>query len=389
MRRVLLVLLLVVLLIALVLAGSGCTARDEQFVSAPQPTLIEPVGVRVDTETVRRGEIFTPAIFDGAVTPYVQGLYFTIDGAIDQVNVTPGMPVKAGDVLFTLDQDALIRQIDSLSREIAYIEEELSLSAAIGEVDIKMLELELNQIRSRPAEDDAAVQSRKVDAELKEHEIVEKRASLKQSAQSVQQLELDSKMRELEYLQSKQASNSIVAPFDGRAVGTLRSTREQWKTGDWISAYDPLVFILDETRLTIKSDFVPESQVRYSSRVYAHIGANEYELKYIPIDQFEYVTAALAGLTLQTDFEIVIPEGQEDRIQAGMYAAVCLISNHVTDVLVVPTNAVQRDAMGRYVYVVDAQGVRSRRNVKTGVNTNWLTEITEGLEEGEEVYVKE
>lgn len=45
-----------------------------------------------------------------------------------------------------------------------------------------------------------------------------------------------------------------------------------------------------------------------------------------------------------------------------------------------------RDAGSRYVYeFVDGQ--RVRRTVEIGVSTEWLTQITAGLEEGAVVYV--
>ena len=73
---------------------------------------------------------------------------------------------------------------------------------------------------------------------------------------------------------------------------------------------------------------------------------------------------------------------------AGDYAAVCLVSKSVPDALLIPANALFRDSSGKYVYVYEADGeTRVRRSVETGVTTDWQVQITDGLEEGEIVYV--
>ena len=60
----------------------------------------------------------------------------------------------------------------------------------------------------------------------------------------------------------------------------------------------------------------------------------------------------------------------------------------VPDALLIPANALFRDSSGKYVYVYEADGeTRVRRSVETGVTTDWQVQITDGLEEGEIVYV--
>ena len=58
----------------------------------------------------------------------------------------------------------------------------------------------------------------------------------------------------------------------------------------------------------------------------------------------------------------------------------------VTYALILPANAVHRDTGGFYVYRVTPEG-RERLTVARGIFTDALVQITQGLEEGEQVYV--
>ena len=116
------------------------------------------------------------------------------------------------------------------------------------------------------------------------------------------------------------------------------------------------------------------------------IGAKRYTLTSIPMDTTEYLSKVLAGETMYSQFNIDTPD---DNITPGLYAALCLENEKISDALLIPANALYSDETGgRYVYVIQ-NGERIRRNVKIGRRTDWLAQILEGLEEGEMVYVKE
>lgn len=51
-----------------------------------------------------------------------------------------------------------------------------------------------------------------------------------------------------------------------------------------------------------------------------------------------------------------------------------------------PNESIDTDTAGKYVYVDTAEG-KSKRYVTTGLTDGAYTEIKEGLEEGEKVYV--
>ena len=101
--------LLAALLIAATLAGC---ARSVEVAETPE--LLEPVGVKVDTAVVTRGDLYAMSMYEGSVIAAAEELSFEIDGKIGEVCVWPGKWVEQGDLLFSLDQTALGERIASL-----------------------------------------------------------------------------------------------------------------------------------------------------------------------------------------------------------------------------------------------------------------------------------
>jgi multidrug efflux pump subunit AcrA (membrane-fusion protein) len=349
---------------------------------ADAPELLDPAGVRADTAAVEASEFFNIKIFDGSVVPYVEECYFTIDGQVDMVYARLGEAVQLGQPLITLDDRQLKRRIDELRETIEFIEKELEYQNAIAEIDIRLMELELDHIRNEARGEAGGAQ---MSIELLEADISQARADINQHNQIIQQIELDSGRRELKALQAKLERNIIYAPFTGRvAFG------QNVKKGYWIKAYDPLVFMADDARLTVKSAYVSGFYIKGADRMYALIGDEEYEIAEIPMEESEYIAQTLAGYAVMTEFKILTGTRESfNKITPGMYAAVCVINNYIESALVIPSNSLFREGSVRYVYIMGKDGSRERREVKAGLSNDSVTHIIEGLEEGEIVYVKD
>lgn len=355
------------LLLAMLLAGCGKSAQT----SAPQ--LQEPVGVLPDTATAYIGEIYDIVFFDSKVVPAVQELCFEVDGTIAAVHFYPGMEVEAGDVLAELDQSAIRNRVQQLEETLAHEEKTNGYTDSLALLDIQMLQAELRQLQAQGGSER--------DIALKKNEIAQKEATLRQT-QAMRELEQREKREELEQLHASLGNNMLYAPFSGRIV-----SMDELAVGSWVKANDPVAFLADDTKLHLSGTYIKDSQLTRADRVYAHIGADQYEIVLRPMDQQEYVAAVLAGKTVYTEFDILGPEDLLSQVQAGQYAAICIVSNYVENALLIPSGAVLRDGTGSYVYVAE-NGARVRRAVKTGESNESLVQILEGLEEGEVVYVK-
>ena len=324
----------VMALMAFLLAG--CNTQQPR----PAPQLQEPVGLLPDTATVYTGELYNMMSFDSKVVSQVEELFFSMDGVVATVYCYPGMEVEAGEVL--------------------------------AELDIASVETQLRQLQQSGTSQEIA---------LKENEIAQKQAVLNQN-QAMQELELQEMQQQMEKLQAALQNNVLRAPFAGRV---LSGTALQ--TGQRVKAFETVAFLADERKLHLSGAFIKESYLKIADRVYAHIGANQYEIQMRPMDSQEYLAAVLAGKTVNTEFDLVGPESLLSQVEAGQYAAICIITDYVENALLVPTQAVLQDAQGSYVYVAE-DGNHIRRNVKVGQTTSYLTQILEGLQEGEVVYVQ-
>ena len=363
-----------IILLTLLLAAAVLSGCAEQQQTAAVPELMEPVGVQSDMAAAYIGEIYDIEQYDASVKPYVQELYFEVDGTVETVSAYPGIMVQEGDVLIELDQSSLEEQAESLQKELEYTQKDNAYSDALAELDIEILQVELRQLMAEGGSEKEIA--------LKQNEIEQKKAALRQT-QALREPDIEKKQADLKKISESLNKNILRAPFSGRIV-----YGDELRKGSWVTAYDPVGYISDDSQLSIISEYITESKLLTADRIYAHIGSRQYEIELVPVDQDEYISMLLSGVTMTTEFRIVGPQEYLEEVEAGQYAAVCIYTNYVEDALLVPSGAVLRDASGRYVYV-DEDGTRVRRQVRIGKTTDALVQILEGLEEGEVVYVKD
>lgn len=358
------------LLAVAVLCLSGCARNAEP---APEIELLEPVGVELDSATAYIGDLSQITTYDSAVTPEVEELYMTVDGTVEKVYVTLGDVVKKGDVLLQLDESDTQEAYDRLAEQIEYAQTVNDYDNRMAQIDIDLLKNELRAMQAQPVSEEVNRQ-----IELKQVEIEQAELNLRQTRER-QQLSLQTQQKDLDALGEKLGKNLLIAPCDGRVVYAM-TVRE----GDWLAAYKPVAYIADETRLYLSGESISASLSGSASEMYALIDGRRYEITPRELDREDYIALVLSSGEVPACFDFEADE----QVEAGMYAAVCLVSKARENVLLIPTNALLRGSGGRYVYVIGENGERTRRSVKTGASTAWLTEITEGLEEGEVVYVK-
>ena len=269
--------------------------------------------------------------------------------------------------------------------ELALVEKEIELAEkelALVKNEITIAEAEITQAEEEIPLVTEEIELAEREIALKENEITQKQALLRQDKE-LRELELENTRKELAEIRETMTANVLHAPFTGRII-----YGEALAPGSWVSAEDPVVFLADDSKLSIVCGNIPETTIESADRIYAHIGAKEYELKYVPIDPDEYTMMVISGAEVTTKFEIIASEEELAELEAGQYAQVCLWHDYVPDALLVPSGAVMHDSAGNYVYV-DENGSRVKRSVETGEATISYVQIVEGLEEGDVVYVKD
>lgn len=344
----------------------GC-ARAEEV-----PQLLEPVGVQLAAAEAVVGDISKITVYSGAVVPRVEELCFTVDGEIEQMHAVYGQWVSAGDVLATLDQEDQLDRIESLSEQIAALRSEEAYARQLAQIDREILQMELETLLAQHDRDDSAVELKRLDIEAFDLNA--------EMDSELRQMKLDRLEEEHAELLTELGSAELIAPFDGRVMYMKDVT-----VGDRVSAYAPLIYLADETQLSIETEYVSEMVMISAVDMYALVGGERYEIEYRPMDVEEYLSRLLSGEELKSRFEFT---GEAGDMSAGDYAAVCVETGRVENALIIPRNSLYMEAGVRYVYVVE-DGVRVRREVEAGVTNDWQAQIKSGLEEGERVYVQD
>lgn len=347
----------------------GCSAPK----TGNPPQLQEPVGIVPDTAKAYIGECYNITYYNSKVIPQVQELSFAVDGVITKVHCYPGMEVSEGTVLAELDGAAIQAQIQQLEAQLEQMQIQNGYANALARLDIEMLQSQMKQLQAQGGSAQEIA--------LLGNEIAQKQAALQQE-QAMQALELEEKQGQLEQLRTISANCVLRAPCSGTIIFAETLTE-----GRFAKAYDPVVFLADDSKLHLSGDYIKQGYLNIADRVYAHIGGSQYEILLRPMDQQEYLAALLAGKEMNTEFDILGSETLLSQVEAGDYAVICLVTDYVAEALLVPNGAVWQDSQGAYVYV-EENGTRVRKMVKLGNKTDSVTQILEGLTEGDVVYVQ-
>ena len=357
------------LLAAFVLQLVGCAHKQASDV----PELLDPAGYMMDTAVVERGKIARKRYFMGKIVPDVQEVAFETGGKVDRLKVTFGDVVKKGDVLATLDLSDIEEQVEDLTAQIEYQKQTNELILQQLELEAKSSENTLNELY------DAGVpwSGRK----MQSLDLEGKELKLEQTKEN-QALDLERAEAQLETLKIKLESKELKAPCDGRIVYVDPQAEE----GKEIADYETVYCVADETQLYAITDQISDTLLERADSMTCHINGKAYTLESDPYSR-EEILAMILSADKKTKSRFRITD-IDDTVQAGDTVMISIETGTREDALRIPVNALYTDEGGNYVYIVE-EGRRTRRNIQVGTKTEIMIEVTEGLEEGETVYVQE
>jgi HlyD family secretion protein len=147
-------------------------------------------------------------------------------------------------------------------------------------------------------------------------------------------------------------------------------------------------------------------QIADVSRMYVEVNVDEADIGRVKLDQPVRVTlesnrrhplsgrvsrvnpsaVTESGVT-QVKVRVEVEGDDEVKLMPGLNAACEFIVAERRNVLVVPTQAIQRDGDATFVEVMVKKDQPVRRDIKLGAPGNSVTEVLDGLKEGEEVVV--
>ena len=342
---------LAVPVVLVVAAGSGVWLMTRDSTAADTST----------TTTVSSQTIEQTVSADGTIAARKSSdESFAVSGTVTEVLVAEGDKVKKGAALARVDDTALVASraaaVTSLDAAVTQLDEDDDNGAS----DVQL------------AADNAAVVSAKAD--LADARAAVDDATLRASiAGTVTSVDL----AKGDVTGSSSTGNGASSGTGGDSTDS--STTSDTSTGT-ISIVSTKSFVVDGTVAAADADQLKKGL--------------QAEITATGVDDTIYGTVSEVGLVAQTNdsgaavFPVTIEvTGKQQDLYAGVSATVSIVVKQIPDVLTVATNALSTEDGKTYVTkLVDGKEVKTE--VETGETYGMATEVTSGIEEGDEIVVQ-
>jgi HlyD family secretion protein len=349
-------------------------------------------------------------------------LIWDTGGVVEQVYVKPGDQVKAGDVLMKLKTTSVDANIISAQADLATAQKDLDELLSSSDTDLAQTVIDLRNAQEAydkaedylhylqtskkvPQTETRAYTQTKSNSWIyiyktklykgpapqdwiieAENDLALKKAELEDAQHTYDRLKDGPNAQDVAAAQAKvdaaQAtvdSLSVIAPFDGQVLYI------ESQPGDVVETGTSAIDIANLGHLYI------ETQVDETDIANVSVG-----------DPITATLDAVDGLELNGQLAAIDPVGQEDSglvkytvlvevdklaqdvfLPLGATANVTIQVEPATTALAVPTDQVQSDGTGEYVFVVQADGSTKRVDVVTGAIEGDLVVVTGDLKEGD------
>jgi HlyD family secretion protein len=356
---------------------------------------LRPSPLPVDTAAVSRGPLRVTLDEEGETRVrdrFVVSAPFT--GRILRVELEPGEPVRAGDVLAVL-RPADVNLLDARSRaasEARVRTAEAALGRARADRERARAELRFAEsdfgrasalgrqgIVSKEAVESAqlGVETRRETLKAAEYEIQVAQSELAAARASL--LEAGDPVRGGEY--------EVRSPVDGSVLRRLRESESV------VPAGEPLMEVGDPKNLEIVSDLLSTDAARLRPGQPVEIeqwgGGKTLAGRVKRIEPSGFLKISALGVEEQrvnVIVDLADPPEQRPGLGDGFRVEVRVVVWDSKDALQVPTSALFRDEQGWATYVMEG-GKAVRRRLEVGPQNDQAAAILSGLKEGEKVIV--
>ena len=372
--------------LALCAAGSvvcGCKSDEAKASANNKETL-----PRAVVATVKRGPIEKSLTVAGEFVPFQEvELHAKVAGFIRHINVDIGDRVRAGQVLATLEVPELNAQVSGAEAGVRHSQEEIALARSEvirAEANHTALHMAADRLRQAAAARPGMIAQQELDDAEAKDRASEAQVAVAKSTVAAQEQQMDMAKAERMHYASLADYSKITAPFDGVVTWRYADTGALIQAGTSNAGSMPVVKVAEVAKLRLRIP-VPESLAGYVrdgdvADVRVQATGDHFTGKVVR------TTGALdrATRSLQVEVDVANPKG---KLTPGMYADVTLGIEGNSDALTVPVEALERRTEGASVLVVDSNDKVERRTVRPGLETPDLTQILDGLHEGERVIV--
>ena len=381
---------LIWLLILLAFATAGCLAPVRAVPTpTPWPT---PVISEQESYRVTRGTVEDRFQLISEVAPLSwEPLAFSVDGQLAAVLVHEGEEAAEGQVLAELIMPDLLEQLEQARIDLSRFESvlwvyenEQSFNLERRQLEVRQAELLLEQARNAGGADQVALQE--VALELAQLNLREMESRIDPSlvqAVAHAQLAVDALERQVE-------ERRIRAPFDGQivAVGvglnSMRGPLEPPQRRAEVPAFSPFMVIVvpQPVELIVSSQSARVSDLAVGQQVTAiHRWAQDKPFP-VRVAQLPIISSGdrfTPGFPGSIHLSV---EGNSPPLVAGEFVNIEIVAAVRAETLVLAEAAVRR--FGGRTFVVVQDGDRLRRiDIRTGLESQGMVEVLEGLSEGD------
>ncbi|MCL6634433.1 MAG: efflux RND transporter periplasmic adaptor subunit [Peptococcaceae bacterium] len=343
----------------LALFFSGCARWGQTAGTGGKGTAV-PVAV----EVVRRGEVVKELVASGQLMGEHSVIISPkISGKVASVPVGMGSEVRAGDVLFTLDDSDLSAQVRQAEAAVAAARARLNTALQNRENAVRQYE------RYKQLYEQGAISADTFEAyslKLEQAKSEEPEASLAQSEAA------------LAYQRNQLANTVITSPISGTVAQC------SVEVGSVVSPSTQAVTVVDLSTMKV--------QVAVGEQHIGKIKQGQEVKVVVPAVQAGPFTGTVAALSPAVDpktrsYLLEVRMDNPGRIlKQGMFAEVHIVTDRSEGALTVPVDALVARSGGSVVFIVQ-EGQAREKQVQTGISDGRVTEIVSGLNEGDQVIV--
>lgn len=341
-------------LVAMSLVASGCGGGSEVDDLASLPGVADNA-VPVTVAIARLDTLRDPLVLTGTVVPALSGdwtIYSPAAGLVAELPKAEGESVLAGDLLVRFDVLAVSQQVETSRLILAQAER--ALEDATREQD------RLQSLFERGL--------------VARNDVIARRAEVTAAEGAVAQANAELKVARLQ-----EEAGRVTARFDGVVASA-------WKAeGDIVDGTrnDPVMRVVDPTRTQVAIHVPVDQSLRLSVGQVVTFEAGSVG-QAIPGSIVRVSMPFDSGDTtaeVRVDYQSAEPLLLDTPVRAE------ILLEQRADAIVVPVEAVRRDADGGFVLIAGEDFAAHRREVRVGLVVGALAQITQGLAAGERVIV--
>ena len=359
-----------VLATALALSLTGCQGNGDS--SSEDAT---PAGVAVQVQEVAIDTISTESRVSGTVTTDSDtSIYVAATAKCTAVYVEAGDTVSAGDRICTLDMASSLSSYNAANISYQSAVQSYRDQAAIFDTQIALAEKNVRDLQAlfeigaaSQAEIDSAQLNLMTLQASRDSTLAQLEAGIQTSQSNVEQLST--------VLENVDAGGNVIAPASG-TVTSLSAVKD-----GYVSASMPVAVIdgaeVMEVSVSVSEALLPKLAIGDEADVTVSALDTSFVGTIRSIEQTANVQTKLYGVTVSVPAEVT-------GLRSGMFADVSFRTDTSADTIVIPTEAILTSNNIQYVFVVEGDTARYQE-VTTGLSGNGVTEVTGGLEAGQQL----